>query len=56
MDQAFEKGSVPPHSVFIQMPGAPGSGKSTMAKLLRQSIGGVVIDHDVIRSSLLEGP
>jgi predicted kinase len=40
--------------VFIQMSGAPGSGKSTMAKLLQQSTGGLVIDHDVIRSTLLE--
>ncbi|KAL2015767.1 hypothetical protein VTK56DRAFT_4858 [Thermocarpiscus australiensis] len=54
MDQTFGEGSVPPRGVFIQMSGAPGSGKSTMAKLLRQSIGGVVIDHDIIRSSLLE--
>ncbi|RSL58194.1 hypothetical protein CEP53_006238 [Fusarium sp. AF-6] len=36
------------------MSGAPGSGKSTIARLLRQSIGGVVIDHDVLRSALLE--
>lgn len=36
------------------MSGAPGSGKSTMAKLLRQSIGGVVVDHDILRSSFLE--
>ena len=43
-----------PQRLFIQMSGAPGSGKSTMAKLLQQSIGGVVIDHDVIRSSLLQ--
>lgn len=54
IDQTFGKGSVPSRGVFIQMSGAPGSGKSTMAKLLRQSIGGLVIDHDVIRSSLLE--
>ena len=40
--------------LFIQMSGAPGSGKSTLARLLRQSIGGVVIDHDVFRSTLLE--
>jgi predicted kinase len=39
--------------LFIQMSGAPGSGKSTIARLLGQSIGGVVIDHDVLRSSLL---
>lgn len=53
-DQTTRSGSVPPRGIFIQMSGAPGSGKSTMAKLLQQTIGGVVIDHDVIRSSLLE--
>lgn len=36
------------------MSGAPGSGKSTMANLLAESIDGVVIDHDVIKSTLLE--
>ncbi|KFZ15656.1 hypothetical protein V502_05489 [Pseudogymnoascus sp. VKM F-4520 (FW-2644)] len=40
--------------LLIQMSGAPGSGKSTIARLLGQSIGGVVIDHDVLRSTLLE--
>jgi predicted kinase len=41
--------------LFIQMSGAPGSGKSTVSRLLRRSIGDtVVIDHDVLRSSLLE--
>ncbi|OTA96082.1 hypothetical protein M434DRAFT_151621 [Hypoxylon sp. CO27-5] len=43
-----------PHKLFIQMSGAPGSGKSTLARLLGRSIGGVVIDHDVFRSTLLE--
>ncbi|CAK7268428.1 hypothetical protein SEPCBS57363_003088 [Sporothrix epigloea] len=43
-----------PAKFFIQMSGAPGSGKSTLAKLIRPSIGGVIIDHDVLRSSLLE--
>ena len=43
-----------PHKLFIQMSGTPGSGKSTIAALLRQRIGGVVIDHDVLRSSLFE--
>ena len=42
------------HKLFIQMSGAPGSGKSTIARLLGQSIGAVVIDHDVLRSTLLE--
>nr|POF01187.1 hypothetical protein CFP56_21135 [Quercus suber] len=40
--------------IFVQMSGAPGSGKSTLARLLGSSIGGVVIDHDVLRSSLLK--
>ncbi|KAK5994472.1 hypothetical protein PT974_04947 [Cladobotryum mycophilum] len=36
------------------MSGAPGSGKSTTAELLRPSIvGAVVIDHDIIRSTIL---
>jgi predicted kinase len=43
-----------PHSLFIQMSGAPGSGKSTMARLLGRSIGAVVIDHDLLRSAFLE--
>lgn len=42
------------NKLLIQMSGAPGSGKSTIATILRQQIGGVVINHDVIRSSLLE--
>lgn len=41
-------------NLFIQMSGSPGSGKSTTAKLLGKSIGGVVIDHDILRSSFLE--
>ncbi len=55
-DASSEKAEGPKRAqrLFIQMSGAPGSGKSTMAKLLQQSIGGVVIDHDVIRSSLLQ--
>lgn len=36
------------------MSGAPGSGKSTLARRLRPAIAGVIIDHDVLRSSLLE--
>ncbi|KAK6860646.1 hypothetical protein PG995_004282 [Apiospora arundinis] len=43
-----------PRKVLIQMSGAPGAGKSTMAKLIQRSTGGLVIDHDIIRSSLLE--
>ena len=40
---------------LIQMSGAPGSGKSTLARRLRTALEhSIVIDHDVIRSSLLE--
>ncbi|KAL8364660.1 hypothetical protein RB595_003780 [Gaeumannomyces hyphopodioides] len=39
--------------VFIQMSGAPGAGKSSLARLLQRSTGGLIIDHDVLRSSLL---
>lgn len=45
--------STPPH-FLIQMSGAPGSGKSTTARLLGQSMGAVVVDHDILRSSFLE--
>ncbi|TVY34094.1 hypothetical protein LSUB1_G006173 [Lachnellula subtilissima] len=36
------------------MSGGPGSGKSTIANLLAQSIDGVVINHDLIKSFFLE--
>ena len=39
---------------LVQMSGVPGAGKSTVAKLLAQSIDGIVIDHDLIRSFFLE--
>ena len=43
-----------PRKLLIQMSGAPGSGKSTTAKLLTQPIDAAVIDHDVIRSTVLD--
>ncbi|KAK0720245.1 hypothetical protein B0H67DRAFT_575444 [Lasiosphaeris hirsuta] len=42
------------HKFLIQVSGAPGSGKSTIAGLVRQSIGAVIIDHDIIKSMLLK--
>jgi predicted kinase len=39
--------------LFIQMSGAPGSGKTTIAKGIAHRIGAVVIDHDVTKSALL---
>ncbi|KAJ3473424.1 hypothetical protein NLG97_g10314 [Lecanicillium saksenae] len=45
--------SAPRSKVLIQMSGAPGSGKSTLARLLGSSMQGVVVNHDVLRSSFL---
>ncbi|CZT10580.1 hypothetical protein WAI453_003058 [Rhynchosporium graminicola] len=36
------------------MSGTPGSGKSSMAKLLASAIDGIVIDHNILRSSFLD--
>jgi len=43
-----------PRKLLIQMSGAPGSGKTTLAKLLAPAIDGVAIDHDFIKSFFLE--
>lgn len=43
-----------PSKLFIQMSGAPGSGKSTTANLLAKRINAITIPHDVIKSALLE--
>jgi len=39
---------------LIQMSGCPGSGKSTIARTIGYRTGAVVLDHDVIKSALLE--
>ena len=49
-----EEAPLPTWKLVVQMSGAPGSGKSTLARLLRSTIGGIIIDHDVLRSTLLE--
>ena len=45
--------SSPPRKLFIQMSGAPGSGKSTTANLLAPKIDAFVVPHDTIKSALL---
>jgi len=40
--------------VFVQMSGAPGAGKTTIAGAIAGRIGAVVIDHDVTKSALLD--
>ncbi len=39
---------------FLQMAGFPGSGKSTLSRLISKKTGAVVIDHDIVKSPLLE--
>jgi predicted kinase len=39
---------------FCQMAGFPGSGKSTLARLLAKNTGAIVIDHDIVKTALLE--
>ena len=39
---------------FIQMSGFPGSGKSTLSRQIAKRTGAVLIDHDIVKSALLE--
>jgi predicted kinase len=38
---------------FVQMSGFPGSGKSTLAREIGKRTGAVIIDHDIVKSTLL---
>lgn len=39
---------------FLQMSGYPGSGKSTLARAISKITGAIVVDHDIVKSALLE--
>lgn len=39
---------------FLQMSGFPGSGKSTLSRLIGQETKAVIIDHDVVKTAMLE--
>ncbi|CAM5215292.1 putative kinase OS=Ureibacillus acetophenoni OX=614649 GN=SAMN05877842_11372 PE=4 SV=1 [Ureibacillus acetophenoni] len=39
---------------FVQMSGFPGSGKSTLASEIAKRTGAIIIDHDVVKTALLE--
>jgi predicted kinase len=39
---------------FLQMSGVPGSGKSTLARAISKITGAIVIDHDIVKSALLD--
>ncbi|MDW0118352.1 AAA family ATPase [Sporosarcina thermotolerans] len=38
---------------FVQMSGFPGSGKSTLSRQIAKRTGAVIIDHDIVKSALL---
>ncbi|MEB2298756.1 AAA family ATPase [Lysinibacillus xylanilyticus] len=38
---------------FIQMAGFPGSGKSTLSREIAKRTGSIIIDHDIVKSALL---
>jgi len=38
---------------FLQMSGFPGSGKSTLSREIAKRTGAIVIDHDIVKSALL---
>ncbi|MGI2328929.1 AAA family ATPase [Planococcus sp. YIM B11945] len=39
---------------FLQMAGFPGSGKSTLARAIASKTGAVIVDHDIVKTALLE--
>lgn len=39
---------------FVQMSGFPGSGKSTLACEIARRTGAIIIDHDIVKTALLE--
>lgn len=39
---------------FLQMSGFPGSGKSTLSRIIAKSTGAIIIDHDIVKSALLK--
>ncbi|GIP29112.1 hypothetical protein J23TS9_42420 [Paenibacillus sp. J23TS9] len=41
--------------LFLQMSGFPGSGKSTLAREIAKFTKAVIIDHDIVKTGLLEG-
>jgi predicted kinase len=38
---------------FLQMSGYPGSGKSTLARAIALRTGAVIVDHDIVKTALL---
>ncbi len=45
--------SAGPHLFLLQMAGRPGSGKSSLARMIGHATGAVVLDKDVLKTALL---
>ena len=39
---------------FVQMSGFPGSGKSTLSRQIAERTGAIMIDHDIVKTALLQ--
>lgn len=39
---------------FLQMSGFPGSGKSTLSRHIAKRLNAVIVDHDIVKSSLMK--
>ena len=39
---------------FIQMSGFPGSGKSTLSRQIAKQLDAIIVDHDIVKSSLMK--
>ncbi|MEI5905738.1 AAA family ATPase [Bacillus spongiae] len=39
---------------FLQMSGFPGAGKSTLARKIAASTGSIVLDHDIVKTAMIE--
>lgn len=39
---------------FVQMSGAPGAGKSTLAREIAKNIDVIILDHDIVKTALIE--
>lgn len=43
-------------TTYVLMAGLPGTGKSTLAKVLAQELNGAVLSKDIVRAALFAGP
>lgn len=51
--QSSQTSPLPGKPLLIQMSGAPGSGKTTTSQALRRHLSATILDHDILRSTVL---